>query len=100
MLTEIAFTPQVFDEELQSDPQVWDEWLTCLGQHLKPVYGPEPLVVSNLYDASWFYVAKQQILSISDHRARVKAQNILTQLKKLLVFRPAANGDHWPEDEQ
>jgi hypothetical protein len=97
MLKEIAFTPQVFDEDEQLDSSRWEQQLDALARRVAPPYGCSPLIVSDLYGGSWSREVSRLIDEIKDHRARVKVQQIVTQLKGLCVCRPSCG--EWPQAE-
>lgn len=54
MLTEIALTPQVFDQQLHEGDAAWIDLITDLGRRLAPVDGgPGSIIVSDLADGGW-----------------------------------------------
>ncbi len=98
MLTEIALTPQVFDEASNSDIDRWLGKLDALAGNLVPLAASAPAIVSDMYDGSWGHEIVPIAAAITDHRAKDRVQRILGRLKDLLVPRPAHLG--WPQSEK
>jgi len=98
MLTEIAMTPHVFDAASNPDTEAWLECLGRVGQGFFPLSAPSPVIAANLQDGGWIEEVKTTIGRITDHRVRVKAQQVASRLKDIVVSRPTVN--YWPDDEK
>jgi len=70
MLTEIAFTPAVFDEEAHEDKSDWRDQLKELLSVIAPRTGVSPIIVSDLYDSAWFYEVERTLKAVEDHRLK------------------------------
>jgi hypothetical protein len=101
MLTEIAITPQFFDEESNSSGPQWREHLRQLGWRMFPSDpdAPSSLVISDLYSGSWSTEAGKVIKQIKDENTRHLAEKLWQMMRKALVMRSALSGD-WPGDEE
>jgi hypothetical protein len=97
MLTEIALTPHVFDQESNPDTDRWLDWLYELGRNIAPRTAAAPVMTSDLFDGNWQHETLGIVQTISDHRAKDRVQRILQQIRKLCVPRPAESS--WPQDE-
>jgi hypothetical protein len=95
MLSEFAFTPSIFDENAHPDKDAWRDQLKELNASLFPRTSAWPVVISNLYNDSWFHCVEKVVNSISDHRAKTCCIELITRIKEILVSRPA-HGE-WPE---
>ena len=97
MLAEFALTPSLFDQDAQDDIEEWREQLRELATYMFPRGSGWPVMVSDLYDGSWFHTAKETVESIRDQRARIMCQGILRNVQQMLVHRPAVLD--WPQDD-
>lgn len=97
MLTEFAFTPSIFDEEAHEDKELWRDQLKELGRNMFPRVAAWPVIVSDLYGASWYPTVKTLIDTMEDKRAKILCEGILTNIQKSLVSRPV-RGD-WPDED-
>ena len=97
MLTEIAFTPAVFEEDAQDDKSDWRDQLKEILAVLAPRTGVTPIVVSDLYDAAWFYEVERTLKAVEDHKLKPVCQSLLTKMKDRLVKRPYCN--NYPSDD-
>ncbi len=98
MLTEVAFTPQLFGPSCQADGTDWRECLRELAAGLFPRTAPCPIVTSNLSDGQWLEEARRLLGTIPAGDAMYCAQGLLSKLKETLVLRPSATG-RWLADE-
>ena len=97
MLTEFAFTPAIFDASAHEDRTAWIMQLMKLGSTMFPDTAAWPVVVSDLYEGSWFYEAEKVVGTIEDQTARILCKSILTKIKQRLVTRPICG--EWPMDD-
>lgn len=97
MLAEFAFTPSVFDENAHESKEAWHNELRELAQTMFHQLSPSPIMVSNLYDGSWYKEAERTVKDIADHRVRPDCEKLLAQLRQSLVFRPHYND--WPNND-
>jgi hypothetical protein len=98
MLAEFSFTRSIFDKTAHNDPDVWRDQLRELGTNMFPRTAAWPVLVSNLYDASWHHVAVSIAEAITDPRSRRLCQDLLESATTALVGRPIAVAD-WPGDD-
>jgi hypothetical protein len=111
MLTEYALTPQLFDDQYNSDDPEWLERLRVFGERLLPA-GAARLcnsVVSDLYDGSWYASTFQPLIQDLDRRQSEDHTKVLPalgllkalrpRLEACLVIRPLTSGK-WPETEE
>lgn len=97
MLTEIAFTPAVFEEDAQEDKSDWRDQLKEILGVLAPRTGVTPIVVSDLYDSAWFHEVERTLKAVEDHKLKPVCQGLLTKMKERLVKRPYCN--EYPTDD-
>lgn len=97
MLTEIAFTPAVFDQDKHEDKSDWRDQLKEILRSLAPRTGVSPIVVSNLYDSTWFFEVERSLRAVEDHKLKPVCQGLLTKLEERLVKRPICND--YPMDD-
>ncbi len=97
MLAEFALTPSIFDESAHSDQEEWREQLRELGSTMFPRTAAWPVMISNLYEGSWENEALTLMKSIKDQKARLLCSDILTNIAKTMVLRPACG--EWPGDD-
>lgn len=97
MLAEFAFTPSIFEEAAQSDPELWREQLRELGANMFPRTAAWPVMISDLYGGSWQQEAVAVVEAIKDPTARNLCQGFLRNVAHTLVRRPA-HGD-WPGED-
>ncbi len=98
MYTEIAFTPQIFDEECNPDHERWREGLREFGREIAPRNAAEPIIISDLYGGSSLQVAAETIRAIRDHKAKDLAQRCISVMRqRLSVVRPVVG--EWPQSE-
>lgn len=97
MISEIAITPSLFEEAAQDDRDQWLDQLRKLGNVLFPEFSACPVVISDLYDGSWYPEIKARIDSVTDHTARPLCLDILKGLQNVRVTRKAM-GD-WPDND-
>lgn len=95
MLTEFAFTPAVFDESANEDPELWCEQLRRLSLSMFPETSAWPVVVSDLYEGSWSGQVVPSIGKIRNPKAKVLCQGLITQIKRMMVSRPICG--NWPD---
>jgi hypothetical protein len=88
MLAEFAILPSVFDEKVHPDVAAWTEQLRELGHEMFPRNAGWPVLVGDLQDGEWRNYAVQLVKSVSDHKARTLALELLTQIAKVSVRRP------------
>jgi len=98
MLTEVALTPQVFDPENNPDTEPWLGCISELGHGFFPRGGAPPVMVANLQDGGWAGEVKNAVGRITDHRARVRVQQLASRLKEIVIDRPSVN--YWPDGEE
>lgn len=99
MLTEFAFTPSIFDEQVNENVDVWRSRLERLGDRMFPPGYPCPVIVANLYGGGWKPETSRLIQRIADDRIRRDTMKLFTQIDKVLIDRPIAKDD-WPEDQE
>lgn len=97
MLTEFAFTPSIFDEDAHEDKEAWRDQLRELVASMFPRTSVWPVVVSDLYAGSWSSHVLPNVERIQDHRAKRYCQDLLTNMKRILVMRPECGV--WPYDD-
>jgi len=97
MLAEIAFTPAIFDDTLQSNAEEWSEQIRELGAAMFPKTAACPVVVSNLYHGSWQHEAAEIIKAIANPNDRVRCQSLLDKIDRAFVSRPSKL--EWPTNE-
>lgn len=97
MLTEFAFTPSIFDEAIQPDPDAWSYQLERLADKMFPQGYAWPVIIANLHAGDWKGEAGREIQRISDKNMRAKAMSLLTMMEKVLVDRPMKLD--WPDDQ-
>jgi hypothetical protein len=97
MLTEFAFTPAIFDEDAHEDKEAWRDQLRELIAAMFPRTSVWHVVVSDLYAGSWSPHVIPHVERIQDHRAKKYCQDMLTNMKRMLVVRPEC-GD-WPHED-
>ena len=103
-LLDVAFTPQIFDPSLASSPQDWRDAIVELTTLLFGGREVLPLVVCNFQtDADrweWEKLASVFVCEIKDHALRVRAEALLTQLRKVFVRRRPLTGVRSVMDER
>jgi len=97
MLTEIALTPQVFDEGSNPDRDTWLSGLEVLAQDLFRRNAAPLAVAADLQQGGWIGEVRRMIGQIKDHTIRTRVQSLSQRLKEVLVPRPGVN--YWPNDE-
>jgi hypothetical protein len=97
MLSEFAFTPAIFNQDIHDDKESWRDQLRELISTMFPRTSAWPVLVSDLYAGSWSSNIVPHIQAIQDHQAKKYCQDFLTQIKKMLVVRPECK--NWPEDD-
>jgi hypothetical protein len=97
MLTEIAMTPEVFDQKSNPDVASWIDCLNALGANLFPRTAACPAMISNLQGGAWMEEVRNRLKNAADHRVIDRLQRILKIIEEILVTRPQANG--WPDSE-
>lgn len=98
MLKEIAFTPQVFDQQCNLDVDACLESLGELGHGLFPRGTAPHMVASDLWDGAWTDVVRRKLAGIRDHRIRVRVQMLIAKLREIVVSRPHVI-EEWPDDD-
>jgi len=103
MLKEFAFTPQIFDHELNADEEQWISQLRRIGRELDDGRSPTCIVVSGLWTSNswcaWEEHARQCIGEIPRSSPACNlAQGLLSKMRKLKVERLAI-ADAMPSDE-
>lgn len=91
MLTEIAFTPAVFDEAAHEDKLDWRDQLREFLRILAPHTSVSPVVISNMYDTGWFLEVKRRLMAVEDQKLKPVCQNIILKMEDRLVLRPKCN---------
>jgi len=97
MFTEIALTPQVFNEDSNLSKELWLDSLYELGRGIFPRAAACPAMISNLYSGGWFDLVRNNIKGIVDHRVKRRVMELYQQMQNYLIQRPSESG--WPEDE-
>ena len=97
MLIEFAFTPSIFDDQVNSDEATWQEQLAKLAERMFPAGYPWPVIVANLHGGTWKHEANRQIQKISNHRIKTDAMKLFSMIDKVLIERPAFLD--WPDDQ-
>lgn len=97
MLTEFALTPSIFDEAAHEDKEAWRDQLRELIHGMFPRASAWPILVSDLHAGAWSSHVIPYVQQIQDHRARKYCQDILTNMKRMLVARPECG--EWPGDD-
>lgn len=104
MLYELAFTPSIFDHEMNDGAADWLECLRTIGRAIRPSADtPNRIVVSDLYSdgtsSGWEQVSRQLVEAIPrGHSARETAMALLGRMKSIGVDRDPV-GD-WPGDDE
>lgn len=97
MLTEFAFTPSIFDEDAHADRELWRDQLRALNAAMFPHTSVWPIVVADLFSGSWSSHVMPYVDRISDHRAKRCCQDLLVNIRRMLVVRPACR--EWPFED-
>lgn len=99
MLIEFAFTPAIFDEQINDEADAWRSRLEKLGDRMFPAGYPCPIIIADLYSGSWKQEAAKHVRRIRNSQIRSDAMKLFTQIEKVLIDRPIANDD-WPDDQE
>lgn len=97
MLTEFALTPSIFDEEAHEDKEAWRDQLRELTSSMFPRTSVWPVVIADLYAGSWSTHVVPYVEKITDHRTKRCCQELLANIRRMLVVRPEC-GD-WPSED-
>jgi hypothetical protein len=96
MVTEIALTPEVFSAAANTNREQWLKSLEGLAKDCFPRNAAAPVIISNLNAGKWLEEAVRYSkrfpdpISGDDKKILWRIQNIITQIKEVLVQRPAA----------
>lgn len=97
MLTELALTPDVFDQQRHGDVPGWREKIRSLGRGLFPPSNPCPAIIADLYDGTWSVELGRAIGRAADPGAQGLLKSMRSRLERACVKRPC-RGDY-PDDE-
>lgn len=97
MLTELALTPDVFDQQRHDDVPSWREKIRALGRGLFPPSNPCPAIIADLYDGTWSFELGRAIGRAADPGAAGLLKSMRSKLERSCVKRPC-RGDY-PDDE-
>ena len=96
MLSEFAFTPSIFDESIQTDPDAWRAQLDRLAERLFPQGYPCPVIIANLGSGGWKNAAQKQVQRIGDPNIRSRAMSLFCAMSNVMIERPLIRD--WPEE--
>lgn len=97
MLTELALTPDVFDQQRHGDVPSWREKIRSLGRGLFPPGNPCPTIIADLYDGTWSIELGRAIGRAADPGAENLLKSMRSKLERACVKRPC-RGD-FPDEE-
>jgi len=96
MFKELAFTPFVFDEAMNTTNNRWSDSLRRLLTFLFPEQSPSQYMVSNLHDGNWNPVLTNIIDDCPVPSAKILLQQFQTKVDDLLVIRPSVTAFEYP----